>query len=97
MPPIKPIAVMPAATLADTPTGESSTTRHAFARTFSFSAVCRYRSGAGFAFLTSLAQKRLAFKKRISPVHSRVIRMRSRDEDDATHFGPRSHESAYSA
>ena len=52
------------------------------------------KSGAGLPRATSLAENRLGSKNRVKPAVSRLARMRSSGEDDATHFGPRSQLSA---
>jgi hypothetical protein len=50
-----------------------------------------------FAFIDGLAENSRASKKRIRPVTSRLSRMRSGDDDDATAFGPRIQVSACAA
>ena len=50
--------------------------------------------GRRLAVRTSLPENRYGSKKRIRSVVSRLTRMRSRLDDEATHFGPRSQESA---
>src|SRR5258707_6677174 len=57
-------------------------------------AACRNRSGAGLPLRTSLAENR-KLKNFARPVVSRLARIRSGGEDDATHFGPRSQVSAW--
>src|SRR5260221_7700294 len=57
-------------------------------------AACRNRSGAGLPFGTSVAENK-NLKNLARPVVSRLARIRSGGEDDATHFGPRSQVSAW--
>src|SRR5262249_36512198 len=54
------------------------------------------RSGAGLPFATSVAEKK-KLKNLASPVVSRLARIRSGGEEDATHLGPRSHVRAWAA
>jgi hypothetical protein len=94
LPPTYPIDVMPAAVAAAIPTAESSTTMQSLGATRILAAAWRKRSGAGLPRATSFAENRFGSKKRSSPVASRLTRMRSRLEDEATHFGPRTQLSA---
>ena len=82
---------MPAAAAAVTPAGESSITMHSDGGTPMRPAAYRNRSGAGLPLGTSLAENRFDSKKRASPAVRRLARMRSRGDEDATHFSPRSH------
>src|SRR4029077_2617067 len=82
-----------AALAAVTPAAESSTTMQSAGCTPIRAAACKNRSGAGLPFGTSLAEK-TNLKNLAKPVVSRLARIRSGGEDDATHFGPRSQVSA---
>ena len=94
LPPTKPIAVMPAATPAATPTGESSTTMHSRGSTRILPATCRNRSGAGLPLRHVACREQIRLEETHQAGGSRLTRMRSCDEEDATHFGPRSQVSA---
>ena len=94
LPPTKPIAVMPALTAAVMPAGESSTTMQSAGAT---SSSWRH-AGAGRAPACRSARRspKTGWARRSAPgsVVSRLIRMRSIGEEEATHFGPRSQVSA---
>ncbi len=85
---------MPAATPAATPTGESSTTMQSAGLDPHLSGGMQEQIGRRLAVRHVAAENRFGSKKRIRSVVSRLTRMRSSDDDDATHFGPRSQDSA---
>ena len=79
---------MPAATAAETPAGESSTTMQSAGTMPALAAACRNRSGAGLPAATPLAENTFGSKKRSRSVHSRLARTRSIGDEEATAFRP---------
>ena len=87
LPPVKPIAVMPAARAARMPGALSSTTRHAAGSTAISRAARRNRSGAGLPRATILALNTCGAKRSQRPVRPSASLKRSGELLEATHTG----------